>query len=492
MADYGSIWRTQPQVRKVVGFLARSIAELNLTLYRRVSDTDRKRVDDHALARAIRHPSGWETSAKMSKTLFFETLVSDRCIFDNAYWLKMRAGDEMRLVPLPPTKVTPYGDDWLAPTSYTFASPKGPFTLRADQVVHFRGYNPADRRVGFSPIETLRQILLEDMESDRYREQLWRRGARMSGVIERPADAPEWSDPARARFMANWRAQWADDGPEAGGTPILEDGMMWKQASFSARDAQWLEAKKLTREEVAAAFHVPQPMVGILDRATFSNVADLHKSVYQDTLPPWCVGIEEDIELQLIPEWRDLVDSNAYVEFNLNAKLRGDLIERVRALQSATGAPWLTRNEARALDNRSPKPGGDELITPLNVLVGGQASPTDSAPEAGQASAEVVETVGRFLVRCGRTCRGRWREVAEGDRDVGSVWQPERWSRELSDDLERVGVDEPDVVAAGVLLRTRAGVLDALAAPDPDHALAQFFAAAEADRTIRQMIEEET
>ena len=62
MADYGAIWRTQPQVRKVVGFLARNIASLNVTLYRRVSATDRERVDDHELALALRHPAGWRNA----------------------------------------------------------------------------------------------------------------------------------------------------------------------------------------------------------------------------------------------------------------------------------------------------------------------------------------------------------------------------------------------------------------------------------------------
>jgi hypothetical protein len=49
-------------------------------------------------------------------------------------------------------------------------------------------------------------------------------------------------------------------------------------------------------------------------------------------------------------------------------------------LQASTGAPWLTRNEARARANLPAVENGDELVTPLNVLVGGQASPLDSAP----------------------------------------------------------------------------------------------------------------
>jgi len=483
MADYGAIWRTQPEVRKVTGFLARNIAQLNLTLYRRLSATERERVDDHELSRAISHPLGWRPSAKLSKSLFFDTLMHDRCIYDNAYWLKIRENGELRLVPVPPPLITPEGYDWLAPTGYRFANRDWP----AEQFVHFRGYNAGDRRTGLSPIESLRQLLLEDMASNVYRSQLWERGARMSGVIQRPADAPKWSDPARERFQASWRAQWSGNGPEAGGTPVLEDGMEFKETTFSAADAQWLEAKKLTREEVAAAYHVPQPMVGLLDRATFSNVAELHDQLYQDTLPPWCVSIEEDVELQLISDWPELMADNCYVEFNLMEKLKGSFEKRARIMQTATGGPWLTRNEARAMDNRPriDDPACDQLIVPLNVIVGGQASPTDSA-----ASGEASRVVGRWLSRCGTAVVGRWHTARAGHLGLNQVWQAERWTRELTRDLEGIDVEDPDEVAGRVVARAGRAVTLALADPDPDQALDEFFSADPAD-TLSMMIEEE-
>jgi hypothetical protein len=252
--------------------------------------------------------------------------------------------------------------------------------------------------------------------------------------------------------------------------------MTFKPTTFSARDAQWLEAKKLTREEVAAAYHVPQPMVGLLDRSTFSNVSELHKSLYQDTLPPWLVGIEEDLEQQLVPDWPDLTRSSAYIEFSLDSKLAGTFLEQSRVLQAATGAPWMTRNEARARLNlpRIEDSGADQLVVPLNVLVGGQASPVDTAPPLAAR-----QVAARFIERCARTTLGRWHEVRDGNRDINSVWQPERWGRELLQDLEMAGLDGSAEFAAALLDKTRDGVLAALAAEDPDQSLARYFAAAE-------------
>ena len=74
--------------------------------------------------------------------------------------------------------------------------------------------------------------------------------------------------------------------------------MQWEATSFNARESEYLGGRKLTREECARAYHIPLPMVGILDHATFSNIKEQHKNLYQDALGPWLAMIEDDIDLQ--------------------------------------------------------------------------------------------------------------------------------------------------------------------------------------------------
>lgn len=374
--EYGALYRRQPQIRTVVSFLARNIAQLGLHTYRRVSDTDRERLTDHPLARILAAPG-----AKLTRYRLIERLVCDYAIYDAAFWVKVRldSGELLGVIPVPPPRMEVQGDNWLEPQQFVVHGSKGKLELDPDQVVHFHGYDPDDLRKGSSPIEALRSMLAEEFEATRSREQMWRNGGRMSGVLKRPADAPKWDPTSRARFGESWRAYTAGGG-SAGGTPILEDGMEYEQIALDPSKAQYIEARKLTREEVAAAYHIPLPMVGILDHATFSNIREQHQQLYQDTLGPWLTMIQEEIALQLIP---DLPDSgDVYVEFNLQEKLRGSFEEQASQLQTAVGAPWLLRNEARARMNLPAIDGGDELITPLNVLVGDMASPTDTAPES--------------------------------------------------------------------------------------------------------------
>lgn len=385
-ADYAELWRTQPAVRTVVTFLARNIAQLGLPLYRRDGDSDRTRLQDHPLAAMLRQPNPWTTRYRL-----INSLVHDFGIYDVAYWLKTKVDGQTRgLVRIPPTMIAPAGDNWLSPEYFTVTGQKGKKDIPADQIVYFRGYG-LDQDSGVSPLEALRQILREEFTGSQMREQIMRNGARASGYLKRPPEreSGKWSTEARERFRSQWKAQYTGEGAEAGGTPILEDGMDFLPASQTAKELQYIEGRKLTREEVATAYFIPPPMVGILDHATFANIREQHKMLYQDTLGPWLVMFEEEIELQLLPDFESKAQ-NFYVEFNLREKLTGDLIERGGVIQQAVGGPWMTVNEARALDNRPPVDGGDELIRPLNVTQNGDQEPipADDDQDGGMTRTE--------------------------------------------------------------------------------------------------------
>lgn len=376
-ATYADMWAEQPQVRTVVSFLARNIAQLGVHVFKRVSDLDRERVVDHPLSKLLARPNAATTTYRL-----VDALVSDLAIYDSAAWLKVKGSGDANpaLLRLDPMHLVVEGSSEFFADGYRY----GRRRFSPDDVVYFHGYSALDNRTGLSPMETLRQILLEDREASKYREQLWRNGARTAGYLERPAGAPSWTTEGKERFRRGWQAQYTGDGSRAGGTPILEDGMKYVPAATSPRDAQYIEARKLTREEVTAAYHIPLTLVGLLDNATYSNISEQHKMLYQDTLGPWLNMIQQEIALQLIPDFDTAGD--VYVEFNIAEKLRGSFEEQSAQLQTAVGGPYMTRNEARARLNLPQLDGGDELVVPLNVTEGGQASPTDSAPDPADSN----------------------------------------------------------------------------------------------------------
>jgi HK97 family phage portal protein len=459
--DYAELWRAQPELRTVVDFLARNIAQLGLHVFRRVSDVDRLRLNDHPLAALLGKPNLSTTPYRM-----VDALVHDVCIFDNAFLLKVRDADSstpLGLRRIRPGRIVPTGDDWLEPEGYEIIGSRGRLPVDTSDVVHFRGYNPNDDRLGTPPVESLRQILTEEWAANVYREQLWRNGARLSGYISRPLDAPEWGDKGRKRFHSEWQAQFSGDSSRAGETAILEDGMTFQPTAVTPRDSQYIESRKLTREEVARSYHVPLPMVGILDHATFTNIKELHKQLYQDCLGPWLENFQQEIELQLLPDLPDT--TNVYVEFNIAAKLNGSFEEQAVQLQGAVGGPYMSRNEARARLNLPMVDGGNELITPLNVTVGAipppqdpdapvpdaQDEPSDSAQDDPKTRRLLVkarapqrmtdkaaETIAKFFARQGAaiaSALGAEKSRGVLKAAVPDVFDTERWNGELAADL---------------------------------------------------------
>lgn len=374
--DYGispqTVWAEQPSVRKVVDFAARAIASTPLKVYRRVSDTDRQRVTDHPLARILAQPSNG-----MIPFRFWHAILVDWLLWDKFGALKSTRDDVAR--PLELKRVSPhrlrFSDDGF--DTVTNIMIDSTVKIAPEAMLYGYGYSPFGLG-GLTPMETLSAILQESTEAVAYRRSIWRNSARVPVVIQRPATAPDWSPEAKSRFAAGWRS-YASGGGSEGGSPILEDGMtLAKVDAFSPKDTQDIIGRQLTDAEVSSAFHIAPELVGAR-QGTYSNVEAFRQMLYRDALGPWFLPWEQTINTMLVPDFD--TTGELYVEADVDAKLRGSFQEEAAVMSTAVGAPWLTRNEARARKNLPALEGGDDLVTPLNVITGGQASPADSGTQ---------------------------------------------------------------------------------------------------------------
>lgn len=447
------LWRTQPELRTVVTFLARNIAQLGVHSFQRVSDTDRQRLIDDPIALLLKRPNDHMTTYE----LIF-SLVADLALYDEAFWFMGQdpeAPSGWYLEPLSPSWVVRRGGDSAFTIDWVeFKRPNGVDAIQIPiaNLLWFKGWNPGSPRHASSPVDSLKQLLAEQIHSKTYRQQMWQKGGRIGGVLSRPAGA-KWDSKTREKFQRQWQAKYSgNDGPLAGGTPILEDGMTYERVGFSAHEDEYIEGAKLSFATVASVYHVNPTMVGLLDNANFSNVREFRKMLYGDTLGSTISMIEDRINTFLVPIITST--SDVYVEFNIAEKLQGNFEEQAAALSSSVGRPWMTADEARALNNM-PSLGGDaeRLVTPLNVLVGGQASPRDSAPKNALVQ---VKSSPRFLKAdpvpdsYQDKAKDLFKEFFKRQKKVvlsklgakagDDWWDEKRWNSELSDDIYALAV----------------------------------------------------
>ncbi|MBK3745928.1 phage portal protein, partial [Paraburkholderia aspalathi] len=145
-----------------------------------------------------------------------------------------------------------------------------------------------------------------------------------------------------------------------GGMPlILEGDTEWKQITISPEDAQMLETRTFSVEEVCRFFGVPPHMVGHTSKATSfgSGIESQTLGFQKFTLRRRFKRIEQVIEKQLLtPADRA---AGIVVEFNQEGLLRGDTKGRASFYQTMTGIGAMTINEVRKLENLPPVEGGD-------------------------------------------------------------------------------------------------------------------------------------
>ncbi|MEO8680280.1 MAG: phage portal protein [Vicinamibacterales bacterium] len=434
---YFDIFRTQPNVRICVEFLARNVAHVAPQVFRRVSDTDRVRLVDHDLATWLGSPNPATTRFRL-----FEALMTDLGIYDCAYWLKVRhldrdGRDAIGLVRLPPEEMTVKGG--LLPTEFVWTANGRERRFAPSEIVHFAGY-----RLGISPLETLRRILAEEQAAGDHREGFWRNAARHEGVIERELGDPtaKWTKEQKNDWREQWQARHT--GSASGQVALLEPGWTFKAESFSAKDSEYTAGGKLRREVCAAVYQIPQPFVGILDHATFSNIKEQHKNLYQDCLGPWFEMLRQELHRQLLVECADTQD--VYVEFNIDVKLAGTPDDRASSMQISIGRPWRTVNEGRALDNL---PRIDDPA--LDTVAPQQGGPSDATAKTGKPApmmtrpgadpGDEAELVAPVLHAARRRQQARLGKLAVSERATAFFADVDRWNRELTDDLARAGVE---------------------------------------------------
>lgn len=478
------LFSAHPSVRKVTSFIAAQIASLPWNVYERGPDDDRQRVRDGALADLLSWPSidPLETPFR-----FWESVLLDGLIFDRvALQVVTDDAGQRRLLRLPAHTWRPKLDRLHRLTAVTLIDGRGVTTDHdPEEFLVDVGYSPRSSGRSASPLESLAVPIDEWLKQAAYRAELFERGPAFGGVVERSEKWPNGT--ARDRFLTGLRS-FKQGGTRAGSMLLLEDGMSYKPVTgINPKDVADVEARKLTDVEVASAYHIAPEMVGARE-GTFANLNAFRTMLWSVNLGPYITGHE-----QMIGRLVAMIEpgEGRYIEANVQAKMRGSFEEQASQLQTSIGAPWMTRNEGRARMNLPAVDGGDDLITPLNVLEGGQASPTDSAPPPKAAGvARALEGAGRVdgvkADDTGGDARDR-DEVAALlrrhfdrqklavspllDGGAGDWWDADRWNAELAADLYDAAIGLSSTVGTVVATRLR---------PDARYSVARTLAYLEA------------
>jgi HK97 family phage portal protein len=355
-ALYGELYRRQPWLATVIDKLAVSGARLPVNIWDTSPDTGKVLDTTSAYAKFWQRPCPLMPNFSFKRWTF-----ATYELYGEAFWLKLRdgKGQVVGVVPMHPSRTAIERDKDTGAVFYIFTlgvASAGLLRVPADDVVPFLSYNPDNLMRGLSRAEALRSTLENEDASRRATQSFWRKGARPAVMISAPNGL---SDRAYER-LKNSVDKNHGGVDNTGGTLVLEEGAKPVEVQMSAADLQYIESRKLNREEVCGRYDVPPPVVHILDKATFSNITEQMRSMYRDTMTPRLDDFQDVVDFHLRPEF----DASGILKatFALDDVLRGDYEKRAVATIGLVANGVMKPSEARPqFDLPDAGPSADKL-----------------------------------------------------------------------------------------------------------------------------------
>lgn len=319
-------------------------------VYRRDANGIREVYRDHPLYRLLHDSPNYDQTA----VDFWEFIAASIEMRGNAYArIERNSRGIASLMPVNPALM---GVRRLQNGSIEYRwSQDGRYFVETDKtMLHIRGFggNPLG---GMSTLHYGRHTFSLARAVDKSASSTFKNGMRPSGVLT----FDKWLTPEQRKLAEEKLASKFQTAADTGKPMILEGGTKWEQLTLAPEDAQMLESRSFSVEEVCRFFGVPPFMIGHTEKTTSwgSGIEQQTLGFQKFTLRRRLKRIEQAIEKQLLTT-ADRA-AGVSVEFNLEGLLRADSAGRARFYQQMTQIGAMTINEVRDLENLPPVDGGD-------------------------------------------------------------------------------------------------------------------------------------
>lgn len=373
-----------PGIGAVIQVLTEDLAKCPLDLKKR-TDHGYEPGTDHALYRLLKYgPSPWLSSYAWRSALAQATLA-DGNGHSRVWWSELGRIEKITMVRRGATTIR-----WADDSEPFFDIADGTSIVKGlgwQDVIHVPYRTSTDRAlhggvVGVSPLTQNRETVSLMIAAERFAALFFGNGAKPSIILEYDKKLP--NDEVAGRIRAGIERVY-------GGldnkwkVAILELGMKMKELQGNPQQSQLIETRKYGGEQACTMYRMPPHKIGILDKATFSNIEQQSIDYVTGPVSALAKAIETAIEVAcLTPEEREVYK----VEHNLEALMRGDLLSRYRAYAIGRQWGWLSADDVRRTENMNelPNSAGQSYLVPLNMVPADGEDPMKDDPKGARAA----------------------------------------------------------------------------------------------------------
>lgn len=213
-------------------------------------------------------------------------------------------------------------------------------------ILFFESY---DGIAGRGLLALARETIPADGMAQRYAKKFYQNGARLSGILEVDTHA---DSKTRNKLKAEFSSYAGDD---AFKVAVVDHGMKFTPLGLSQADAQFIESRSFTVEEVARFTGVPKYMLQT-GKEAYDSDQQQRVDFVTDTLMPYILQREQEGSFKELNALQRR--AGWYIHGNPSVLLRGDDASRSQFYERMIRNSIYCPDECRSLEEKPPIPGG--------------------------------------------------------------------------------------------------------------------------------------
>ena len=311
---------------------------------------------------------GTRPNPYQTATTFWTAVEANRSHYGNAYVLIHGAGAKMTLWILPSERVTIVNDDkdlfkrGAGKIYYVYSGTDGTYTFGDEEIMHFRTSSTFDGITGVSVRDRLKSTIQGNIDAQKMLNRMYKNGYTGKAVLQYTGDINDDLVKTYIKGIEAYAKGKAldEDGNEISTIIPIPVGSQLTPLNVKLSDGQFLEIKRYSALQIAAAFGVKPSQINDLEKSSYSSGEQQQLAFYVETLLWILKQYEEEISYKLLSAQES--KDGMFWKFNIDAVLRADFATKVDTLAKAVNNFLMTPDEARERLDLGNMPGGNRLL----------------------------------------------------------------------------------------------------------------------------------
>lgn len=343
-------------VFSAVNAIAEQHAVLDLRLWRK-SGGKKDQLFDHPALSLLQYVNEGMTYYDLMFFTGAHQEINGRC-----FWIILRNNGNLpaEIILPDPTKMKPRINKFGQVEAYLLFFDNGKAVeIEKDLVVPFKNFNPQNNFDGFSTIQAAKLAVETDEYAAMYNRNWFQNSGRPDVVLKLTSDMTK---DQKEKLKEMWRTEYAGV-KNTGKMLIAPKGMEVDTLSTNHSDMEYVEGRKMSREEILGIFRVPKTILGLTEEVNRASAeAAMYGFVLFTMMPKWtrAVNALNEYFLPMFPNSDGLI-------FDFTNKPPEDPQALVEQASQGVNSGLLTINEGRQMLGKPPVADGDTVFLPFGL-----------------------------------------------------------------------------------------------------------------------------